>query len=380
MKTSIPLAAVLLLCALPAAAGELLRADGSSLPIAMLKAGPDPATLELTRPEGEPLRIPLSDLLVLDFARPGGFSLPPNLLLQNGDRVLGNLSFPAPGQVQVAAGWGVLTAPLEWCRMIRLAPAAPTGPAGLEPGLLLKNDRLNGSVRKVVDGKAHVEVGGRVTPLDLGRIQALVMPPRVEKPQRTGTVVLADLGGGERLTGVWQGIAGDIVRLRLDWGAVAEIPVASIARLEVKNGRLVYLSDLEPAEARQTPYFDGEHPYRRDESVTGGMLRLGGRTFSRGLGTQSRTELTYLVRGEYARFKAILGIDDSVGASGSVVFRVYGDDRRLYESPLVRGGDRPIPISLDLTGVLLLRLEVDYGDEGDAADLADWVDASLLRK
>jgi len=69
----------------------------------------------------------------------------------------------------------------------------------------------------------------------------------------------------------------------------------------------------------------------------------------------------------------------SWGEAGSVVFRVWGDDKILFESPVMRGGDAPKPLQVDVGGVLLMRLEVDFAEDGDLADHGDWANARLLR-
>ena len=106
-------------------------------------------------------------------------------------------------------------------------------------------------------------------------------------------------------------------------------------------------------------------------------LRLRGKAFSRGLGVHSRSVLTYTLDGGYESLRATGGVDDSVGPQGSVIYRVYGDDKLLYESPVQRGGDEPLEIQVPIKGVLLLRLEVDFADNGDAADHANWAAARL---
>jgi hypothetical protein len=94
----------------------------------------------------------------------------------------------------------------------------------------------------------------------------------------------------------------------------------------------------------------------------------------------SRADVTYNLEGKYATFQSTVGVDDAVGSEGSVVFRVYGDEKLLYEGPVARGGDKPAELKLDVKRVLLLRLEVDYADAGDVADHANWADARLLRE
>jgi len=167
-----------------------------------------------------------------------------------------------------------------------------------------------------------------------------------------------------------------------DVPADVKVPTKGVLllRLEVKNGKVVYLSDMKPAEVKETPYLDGSFPFRADHSVSGTPIRLAGRGFRRGLGVHSKSELTYTLDGGYAEFRASIGVDDAVAGQGSVVFRVFGDDKLLFESPVVRGGDIPAEVKVPTKGVLLLRLEVDYADNGDVADHADWADARVVRQ
>jgi len=126
-------------------------------------------------------------------------------------------------------------------------------------------------------------------------------------------------------------------------------------------------------------YLDGDYPYRANQSASGRPLRLGGKVYPRGIGVHSYSSLKYALDGKFKTFAATLGIDSAVGAHGSVIFRVLGDDKLLFESPVARGGDDPLELSLDVSQVGVLRLEVDYADYGDIADHADWANAHLLR-
>ena len=79
------------------------------------------------------------------------------------------------------------------------------------------------------------------------------------------------------------------------------------------------------------------------------------------------------------RFEAELGIDDSAGGQGSVQFRVLVDGKEKFASPIVRGGDPPLPISVDIADAQKLELVVDYADRGDVLDHADWLNARLVQ-
>jgi hypothetical protein len=247
--------------------------------------------------------------------------------------------------------------------------------------LVLQNDRVEGDIEGISATKVTINLGGKSVPVDNSRVLAIAFAPKSRGADAGGGLLLGvDLGGGERLTGRWVALTPDLLTVKLEWGENLDIPVASISRLEVKNGKLVYLSAQKPTEVRYTPYLDGSYAHRIDRSVSGRPLRLGGKVYSRGIGVHSKSELTYTLDGGYKSFASVIGVDDSVIGGGSVVFRIFGDDKPLYESPVLRGGDPPVPVEVSLKGVLILRLEVDYGDDGDAGDHADWADARLLRQ
>lgn len=176
------------------------------------------------------------------------------------------------------------------------------------------------------------------------------------------------------------------LRVATSLGFDADLPLASddpaapgLAAIQVHSDRVVYLSDLEPAGQRTDGLLHRPWPARFDRSVAGGPISLGGRVFEKGLGVHSRTELTYKLGGAYEAFAATIGIDDAVRPRGSVLFRVLGDATVLYEGTQVTGSDRPRDILIDVTGVDLLTLVVDYGDDLDLSDHADWGGARVLR-
>ena len=78
------------------------------------------------------------------------------------------------------------------------------------------------------------------------------------------------------------------------------------------------------------------------------------------------------------RFAALVGIDDSTAGGGSVVFRVLVNGQERFASRTIRGGDAPVPVSVDLTGAKKLELIVDYADHADVLDHADWLDARIV--
>jgi hypothetical protein len=119
--------------------------------------------------------------------------------------------------------------------------------------------------------------------------------------------------------------------------------------------------------------------------VLGGLLAVAGRTYPKGLGMHSASRLTYDLQQEpvkeYARFVSQVALDDASTDQGSVVFRVYlrkADDwQEAYSSPVMRGGDPPQQIAVELGAATEIALVIDYADRGDERDYANWLDARL---
>ena len=128
---------------------------------------------------------------------------------------------------------------------------------------------------------------------------------------------------------------------------------------------------------------NGYGPVERDHSNgdaaagDGGPLKIGGTTYAKGLGMHASADVRYALGTGCDYFTAKIGIDDEVADKGSVVFKVFGNDAAtpLYTSPLRRGTDPALPISVPLVGQTTLRLVVEDGGDGVNFDHADWADA-----
>ncbi len=75
-----------------------------------------------------------------------------------------------------------------------------------------------------------------------------------------------------------------------------------------------------------------------NKSVEGNPLRAGGKSYPHGLGTHAHSKLIYSLDRKYERFDAVVGVDDEMQSFGksSVVFKVFGDERELFNSGVMR--------------------------------------------
>ena len=153
-----------------------------------------------------------------------------------------------------------------------------------------------------------------------------------------------------------------------------------LARIRVGSDACRYLSDLEPQSVVTTPLLDVVWPPRLDAAVTGSPLRLGGTTYAKGIGMHVRTEMTFALDGGYSRFLAVAGVDDAAGGLGAVVLRVVADGRTVFDSGERRGGQPPLPVSVEVGGVRRLALVADTAEAAAlSGQFADWAEARLIR-
>jgi hypothetical protein len=211
------------------------------------------------------------------------------------------------------------------------------------------------------------------------RVIALVFAP-VKRAPVNNTEAVSVLGkDGSSLQGLLRDLNNDAAVLEVAGLGRLSIPLSRLSAIDLICGRSVYVSSLEPVKVEQTPYFDHVFQFRRDESVGGKPISLGGVRYERGLGVHSRCALTYALSGNYRRLTGVVGIDDEVGKLGDVVFRVVADGKELFNSGNIRGGDAPRRLALNVTGLVTLTLEVDFGADMDIGDHADWADLKLVK-
>ncbi|GAA5179363.1 hypothetical protein GCM10023322_09120 [Rugosimonospora acidiphila] len=123
---------------------------------------------------------------------------------------------------------------------------------------------------------------------------------------------------------------------------------------------------------------NGWGPVERDESVgdnqanDGQPLKIDGTAYSKGLGTNSVSDVTIQLGGTCSGFNSTVGIDDEVGAQGSVTFSVVGDGKTLASTTTIKGGDPAQKLTADLSGVQTLDLIVGDAGDGNAWDHGDW--------
>lgn len=190
---------------------------------------------------------------------------------------------------------------------------------------------------------------------------------------------------GSKLSVAAASVAGDKLQLRTGGGVDLSLSLSAVVAVEFPAQ---YLTGFKPESIVFTPRVPSSSALaalvsefyrpRFDRALEPGPLRLGGREYRRGLAVRSRTEITFLLPEPFGKFTAVAGIDDRVRPGGAVRLVISGDDRVLLDRA-VTGADDPLPIALDVTGVVRLKILVDYGADGaETADHFDLCDPRLF--
>ncbi|RXS70366.1 alpha-galactosidase [Streptomyces sp. TM32] len=113
-------------------------------------------------------------------------------------------------------------------------------------------------------------------------------------------------------------------------------------------------------------------PVGQNRSIDGRPLTIAGIGYAEGLGAHANSEITYQLGGACSALSVDVGVDDEVGANGSVVFQIYRDGTLVADSGLMTVGQSAKRLTADLTGGSELRLVATDGGNGNNSDHADW--------
>ena len=96
-----------------------------------------------------------------------------------------------------------------------------------------------------------------------------------------------------------------------------------------------------------------------------------------GLGTHANSTITYHINKKFSRFTSDYGIDTEAGSQGSVIFEIWGDDKKLFESEVIKRFDLPRHVDISVKDTSILTLKVNGTDDGITDDHADWLNPKL---
>ncbi len=258
-------------------------------------------------------------------------------------------------------------------------------------------DYVEGVMGDISDDKIEFKLEGKTQRVDRAKIAGAIYyrPNRRSHEEPRATI---QGRSGLRISAMHLELKDSRLELTTTAGAKLSWPLDDLSLADFSAGKLMYLSDIEPASANWTPLVGlpaaatlaAEYGQpRRDKSAYGGPLALvmkdgesvstqAATRFNKGLALRSRTEIIYRLPAGFQRFLALAGIDPLTSADGNVRLTISGDDRKLLDTEIA-GDQPPHPIQLEIANIKRLKIVVDYGQNLDSGDWLNLCEARIVK-
>jgi len=100
--------------------------------------------------------------------------------------------------------------------------------------------------------------------------------------------------------------------------------------------------------------------------------------YAHGVTVHARSSVTIKLNRPCTRYQAMVGVDDLTMGLGAVRFAVFdGNGARLWRSPVMKGGDPAVPVSVGIGGQSSIRLVVEPEGPLGGVALADWAESRI---
>lgn len=264
-------------------------------------------------------------------------------------------------------------------------------------------DYVEGVVGNIAGDKVEFKLDGETSRVDRAKIAGIIYYRSA--PARTAEAKMTLRGkSGFRTSVARFEQMENAITLTTVGGTKLRWPVDDIELADFSAGKVMYLSDMEPATKTWSPLVglpgglnlaDAYGEPHLDRSMLGKKLSVRvkdlpdnetdaatsqavERVFNKGLSLRSRTELVYRVPAGYRRFQTIAGIDPAAATVGDADLAVFADDRPLLETQIA-GNQPALPIDVEITGVKRLKILVDFGQNLDTGDWVNLCDAKIVK-
>jgi hypothetical protein len=171
----------------------------------------------------------------------------------------------------------------------------------------------------------------------------------------------------------------------LDW------PLTAVSRLDYSVGNVALLSDLEADSgigelpvslqpAAMTYKFSRIFQVHAGPPLGADSFRIGGQRFDNGLSLHSPAKLVYRVPQGFKKFFTTVGVDDTFVAPGRFSLVVLGDGKELSRHEFSAEERRkPLPLSLDVSGIRRLTIQLEAAGGQDIGDQLDLCEARFTK-
>lgn len=127
------------------------------------------------------------------------------------------------------------------------------------------------------------------------------------------------------------------------------------------------------------------HAPKKDKSIDGNNITIGGKVYESGVGTHGPSQIIIKLNGSVTDFHTVLGVDDEVKEACNFDYHVYvkaegGATEDVAKGTINRFSNQSVDIHADnLSGWKYLYLETSNGNDGtNTCDHVDWANAYLV--
>jgi cephalosporin-C deacetylase-like acetyl esterase len=184
-------------------------------------------------------------------------------------------------------------------------------------------------------------------------------PKETLRSNEGGKDLKLDLGGD------WQGTNPEFRNLRWIDGTTEELN----AKRTVKLANAAPLDGKTYLDIKYSDAFTHGYKIAMNTTLEGKPLVVDGKTYEHGIATHAPSEGIFFLGGKYKKFHAI----SSSGPQATVVFQIFLDDKKIYDSGLMTGAKFQA-VDLPVENVQEMRLVVDDGGNGKGGDAGSWID------
>lgn len=251
-------------------------------------------------------------------------------------------------------------------------------------------DQLEGTIHDVTADAVRFEIDGEKVPIRREKLEGLVY---YQPARRDFSAPLCRLHDAAGSTWLLRSVKLDANRLNVTTlgNLSLELPLTVLAKLDYSVGNVAFLSDLEPDSgggeisvslqpAAMSYKFSRVFQLRNRPPLGTDSFRIGGQRFENGLSLHSPLKLVYRVPTGFKKFQAIVGVDDSVVASGRFNLVVLGDGKELSRHPFTAETPRqPQNLLFDVAGIRRISILLEPADGQDIGDQLDLCEARFTK-
>jgi hypothetical protein len=253
-------------------------------------------------------------------------------------------------------------------------------------------DQLEGTLHDVTPDIVWFEIDGRKVDVRRDKLEGLVYYQPAKREFSPPICRLVDSGGstwllsdakltGDRLSATTLG------NVQLQW------PLLAVAKIDFSVGNIAFLSELEPDSGSGEPSLSLQpsgmaYKFGRIFQVRPGpplgadAFRIGGTRYDSGLSLHSPATLVYRVPQGFRRFRAVVGIDDTIVSPGRFDLVLLGDGRELARHAFpgeTSSARRATSIDLDVSSVRRLSIVLEPADGQDIGDQLNLCEARFTK-